>query len=132
VELRYDLGSSQISIVNPVNITGGHDSWHTVSIIREEKEATLTVDSTSVSGSSEGTATHLNLPSGAHMFVGGILVNSADLLEYDTILDGDFSMGLKGCIENLVVNDVTFNLEDDAIDGANVGRCDEWASAGDS
>ena len=99
---------------------------------REEKEAVLTVDTISVSGSSEGSATNLNVPSGVHMFVGGIVVNSADLSEYENILDGDFHMGLKGCIADLVVNDVTFDLENNAIEGANVGRCDEYFPVADS
>ena len=86
----------------------------------------MVVDSVSVTGSSPGSANKFNPPSGARMYVGGIAVNSADLSEYDNLLGGDFHMGLNGCIADLMVNDVTIDLELHAEEGANVGSCDDF------
>jgi hypothetical protein len=60
-----------------------------------------------------------------YVYVGGIAVNSTDLYQYRNILDGDFHMGLEGCIADLEVNDVAIDLEKDANDGANVDSCDD-------
>jgi hypothetical protein len=86
----------------------------------------VVVDGVSVSGSSPGSAYKFNSPPGAQMYVGGIAVNSIGLSEYDDLLDGDFHMGLDGCIADLMVNDVTIDLEMHAIEGTNVGSCDDF------
>jgi hypothetical protein len=128
VELRYDLGSGPVSIRNSVNIniTDHLEEWHYVLIRRENREASVVVDGVSVSGSSPGSAYKFNSPPGAQMYVGGIAVNSIGLSEYDDLLDGDFHMGLDGCIADLMVNDVTIDLEMHAIEGTNVGSCDDF------
>lgn len=86
------------------------------------------MDGVPASGSSPGTATGLTTPSGTLMYVGGIAVNSTDLFEYQNILDGDFHMGLKGCIANLMVRDVSFDMQRDALEGANIDTCDGYFS----
>ena len=83
----------------------------------------MTIDGISVDGSSPSSSVGLNV--GTDMFVGGIAVHSADLAEYQTILDGDFNMGLKGCIADLEVNGVVIDL-DNARNGANVISCDPY------
>ena len=93
---------------------------------REQKQATLTVDGTSVTDSSPGVTNSLSTQSGTRMFVGGIAVNTADLSEYEDILDGDYKNGLYGCIADLMVNNQVFDLEMDAKDGANVLSCDDY------
>ena len=65
------------------------------------------------------------MPSASRMFVGGISVSSSDLSEYENILGGDFHMGLKGCIANLVVNGIFIDLKEDALEGTNVDSCDD-------
>jgi hypothetical protein len=60
------------------------------------------------------------------MYVGGISVMTADLSEYENILDGDFKHGLYGCMADLMVNNQAFDLEMDATGGANVGSCDDY------
>ena len=82
------------------------------------------VDNVVVSQSSPGSARALNTAS-AYIYVGGIAVNSTDLYQYQNILNGDFHMGLEGCIAELVVNDTPIDLELDAKDGANVDSCDD-------
>ena len=91
---------------------------------REQQSATLIVDSQTATGSSPGSAIGLTATSG-QMYVGGIAVSTADLSEYRDILDGDFKMGLVGCIANLEVNDASIDLERMAQSGANVESCDK-------
>jgi hypothetical protein len=121
LELRYDLGTGSVSIRNPVNVTG---TWHTVSVLREHARGYLVVDNETVTDSSPGSSTLLNMIP-PYVYVGGIAVNSTDLYQYRNILDGDFHMGLEGCIADLEVNDVAIDLEKDANDGANVDSCDD-------
>ena len=42
--------------------------------------------------------------------------------EYENILGGDFHMGLKGCIANLVVNGISIDLKEKTVEGANVNN----------
>jgi hypothetical protein len=129
VELRYDLGTGVAIIRNSVDVGGGHGisswPWHYVTVERTDRNATLTVDGVASRGSSPGSSVGLNLASGTRMFVGGIDVDSADLSEYNMILDGDFNMGLNGCIADLLVNGELIDL-DNAEEGENVISCDPY------
>jgi hypothetical protein len=126
LELRYDLGTGKVFIRNHVNITSDNHRWHSVTVEREGKLAIFTVDGTAVSDSSPGSAEFLSTQPGIDMYVGGISVMTADLSEYENILDGDFKHGLYGCMADLMVNNQAFDLEMDATGGANVGSCDDY------
>ena len=82
----------------------------------------VTVDDNTVSGTTPGSFTSLNV--GEHIYMGGIPVTTSDLREYKSIIDGVYSGGLYGCINELRVNGVLLDVTQDALRGMNVASCD--------
>ena len=84
--------------------------------------ATLTVDNKTVVAASPGTSNKLNVDD--TFFLGGIPTEGGDLRAYD-VLDGIYMKGFFGCISQLEVNGVSFDVEADALMGSDVASCDD-------
>ena len=85
--------------------------------------ATFTVDNKTVVAASPGTLNQLNVDD--TFFLGGIPTEGGDLSEYDDVLDGIYMKGFFGCISQLEVNGVSFDVEADALMGSDVASCDD-------
>lgn len=106
--LRYDLGSGAAEISGDFRIDD--DQWHLISVSRNGQYGELTVDnSATYVGSSPGNHTMLML--GSFIYVGGLGATIAQL------------SGFVGCIREVQVNNVTFDLLEGSIEAADIGQC---------
>jgi hypothetical protein len=80
----------------------------------------FTVDNKTVVAASPGPSSQLNVD--GTFFLGGI-PTERDPSEYDVVA-GIYRKGFSGCIAQLEVNGVSFDVEVDALVGADVENCD--------
>ncbi|CAG0882633.1 unnamed protein product [Darwinula stevensoni] len=116
LHLRYDLGSGEADIVaNGSRVDDGH--WHTVRVIRTQREGSLIVDDVSpiFTGASPGWHQKLDTQGGLH--IGGVQHDGEAPMHR-------FKAGITGCIADLKISpDVTLHSIDDATSGVNVDLC---------
>ncbi|XP_043919018.1 agrin isoform X3 [Protopterus annectens] len=119
VELRFNTGSGTSIISSQVLIERG--KWHHVIVNRNRRSGTLIVDGEPpVTGQSPAGTDGLNLDT--DLFIGGA---PEDLMATVTARTG-VTVGLKGCIRLLDVNNQMFDLqenESDVLYGSAVGEC---------
>ena len=106
--LRYDLGSGAAEISGDYRIDD--DQWHLISVSRNDQYGELTVDNNATYvGTSPGD--HTMLMSSGLLYIGGLGAAAAD------------GSGFVGCIREVQVNNVTFNLIEDNVETADIGQC---------
>ena len=106
--LRYDLGSDVAEIRGDFRIDD--DQWHLISISRDEQYVELTVDNNATYvGTSPGN--HSMLVLNGLVYIGG----DGEALTEES--------GFVGCIREVQVNNVTFDLLEDNVEAANIGQC---------
>ena len=106
--LRYDLGSGAAIISGDYRIDD--DQWHLISVSRNDQYGELTVDNNATYvGTSPGD--HIMLMSSGLIYIGGLGAAAAD------------GSGFLGCIREVQVNNVTFNLIEDNVEAADIGQC---------
>ena len=106
--LRYDLGSGIAEIISDYRIDD--DQWHLISIRRNEQYSELTIDNDATYvGTSPGNQSTLILR--GLIYIGGV---GASLTEVS---------GFVGCIREVQVNNMTFDLLEDNVEAANIEQC---------
>lgn len=106
--LRYDLGSGATEIIGDFRID--NDQWHLISVSRNDQYGELTVDNNATYvATSPGNHTILML--NGLIYVGGVSTVVAQ------------GPGFVGCIREVQVNNVTFDLLEDNVEAANIGQC---------
>ena len=106
--LRYDLGSGAAEISGDYRIDD--DQWHLISVSRSGRHGELTVDNNATFvGASPGS--HSMLTSSGLIYIGGVGAAAAE------------GSGFVGCIREVQVNNVTFDLLEDNVEAANIGQC---------
>ena len=110
--LRYDLGSGTAEISGDFHIDD--DQWHLISVSRSGQRGELTVDNNATFvGASPGN--HSMLMSSGLMYIGGLGAIEAE------------GSGFVGCIREVQVNNVTFDLLQDNVEAANIAQCNTLA-----
>ncbi|XP_063292084.1 agrin isoform X1 [Pelobates fuscus] len=119
VELRFNTGSGTGMITSKVPIEPG--KWHQLVVTRNRRSGMLSVDGEShVNGESPPGTDGLNLDT--DLFIGGAPEDQIAVVSERTSL----SVGLKGCIRLLDVNNQVYNLQEEGPDvlyGSGVGEC---------
>ena len=106
--LRYDLGSGTAEINGDFRIDD--DQWHLISVSRSGQYGELTVDNNATFvGASPGN--HSMLTSSGLIYIGGLGAAVAE------------GSGFVGCIREVQVNNMTFDLLQDNVEAANIGQC---------
>ncbi|XP_053546438.1 agrin isoform X2 [Bombina bombina] len=119
VELRFNTGSGTGIITSKVPIEPG--KWHQLVVTRNRRSGMLSVDGeTHVNGESPSGTDGLNLDT--DLFIGGAPEDQISVVSERTSV----SVGLKGCIRLLDVNNQVYNLQEEGEDvlyGSGVGEC---------
>ncbi|XP_041425259.1 agrin isoform X3 [Xenopus laevis] len=119
VELRFNTGSGTGIITSKVPIEPG--KWHQLVVTRNRRSGMLSVDGEShVNGESPSGTDGLNLDT--DLFIGGAPEDQMAVVSERTSV----SVGLKGCIRQLDVNNQLYNLQEggaDVLYGSRVGEC---------
>ncbi|KAG8434439.1 hypothetical protein GDO86_012708 [Hymenochirus boettgeri] len=119
VELRFNTGSGTGIITSKVPIEPGR--WHQLVVNRNRRSGMLSVDGEShVNGESPSGTDGLNLDT--YLFIGGAPDHQMAAVSERTSV----SIGLKGCIRLLDVNNQVYNLQEEGLDvlyGSGVGEC---------
>ncbi|XP_053339274.1 agrin [Clarias gariepinus] len=119
VELRFNTGSGTCSVVSSITVKPGH--WHHLVVIRNRRNASLSVDNeTPVEGQSPAGTDGLNLDT--DLFIGGVPEEMIQDVKERTSV----STGLIGCIRLLDVNNMVYNLQENGgnvLYGTAVGEC---------
>jgi hypothetical protein len=116
VDFRYNLGSSTAVIQSQSRVT--LDQWHSVTAARTDREGILVVDTESaVNGSSPGTSIKVDLIS--DLFIGGVNVSS------QVNDDVGVTSGFSGCISDLAINDIVYDLGFNGQQGRGIFDCQD-------
>lgn len=119
VELRFNTGSGTGIITSKVPVEPGR--WHQLVVIRNRRSGMLSVDGeTHVNGESPPGTDGLNLDT--DLFIGGAPEDQMSVVTERTSV----TIGLKGCIRLLDVNNQVYNLQEEGEDvlyGSGVGEC---------
>uniref|UniRef100_A0A8B9J6Z1 Agrin n=1 Tax=Astyanax mexicanus TaxID=7994 RepID=A0A8B9J6Z1_ASTMX len=119
VELKFDTGSGICSVVSRVQIKPGQ--WHHLVVNRNRRNAALSVDNEPpVEGQSPTGTDGLNLET--HLYIGGVPEDMVQDVKERTSV----SAGLVGCIRQLDVNNMVYNLQENGgnvLFGTAVGEC---------
>ncbi|XP_049318969.1 agrin isoform X4 [Astyanax mexicanus] len=119
VELKFDTGSGICSVVSKVQIKPGQ--WHHLVVNRNRRNAALSVDNEPpVEGQSPTGTDGLNLET--HLYIGGVPEDMVQDVKERTSV----SAGLVGCIRQLDVNNMVYNLQENGgnvLFGTAVGEC---------
>ncbi|XP_015780346.1 PREDICTED: agrin-like [Acropora digitifera] len=117
IKLRYNLGSGTGEARSNSSID--LNTWYTVSVNREDKNATLTVSGdTPISVISPGTAVSLNVPSS--FYLGGVPTLSA--INPNAV--DSFVQDFVGCIDMFMVNNILYmQASTGALEGRNIANC---------
>ena len=107
--LRYDLGSGVATIISDYRIDD--DQWHLISVSRNGQYGELTVDNNATYVETSPGNSIILMSSGL-TYVGGV---STVLVQRP--------VGFVGCIREVQVNNVTFDLLEDNVEAADIGQC---------